>query len=51
MDDVMQLLLSVRADLRAEKNFALTDKIRDALKDIGISVKDTPDGSSWEIID
>jgi cysteinyl-tRNA synthetase len=49
LDDLMEILLEVRADLRAEKNFKLTDKIRDALKEKGIAVKDTPDGSTWEI--
>lgn len=49
LDDLMQLLLSVRADLRKEKNFALTDKIRDSLKEIGITVKDTAEGSTWQI--
>jgi cysteinyl-tRNA synthetase len=47
MDGVMQLVLDLRAELRKEKNFAMSDKIRDTLKEIGIMVKDTPDGSSW----
>lgn len=47
MDGIMQLILDLRADLRKEKNFALSDKLRDALKEIGITVKDTPDGSTW----
>ena len=47
MDGIMQLILDLRADLRKEKNFTLSDKLRDALKEIGITVKDTPDGSTW----
>ena len=47
MDGIMQLILDLRADLRNEKNFALSDKLRDALKEIGITVKDTPEGSTW----
>ncbi len=49
MDGVMDLVLDLRAVLRSEKNFALSDKIRDALKEIGITVKDTPDGSTWQV--
>jgi cysteinyl-tRNA synthetase len=46
--NIMQLLLDVRDQLRKEKQFALTDKIRDGLNNLGISIKDGPNGSSWE---
>jgi cysteinyl-tRNA synthetase len=47
-DHVMDVLLDVRSDLRKEKIFQIADKIRDGLHSIGISIKDTPDGASWE---
>ena len=47
-DHLMDVLLDVRSDLRKEKNFQISDKIRDGLGAIGISIKDTPDGASWE---
>lgn len=47
-DHLMDVLLDVRSDLRKEKNFQIADKIRDGLGSIGISIKDTPDGASWE---
>jgi cysteinyl-tRNA synthetase len=49
LEYLMKLLLEVRSDLRKEKNFALTDKIRNALQEMGITVKDTPDGSTWKL--
>jgi cysteinyl-tRNA synthetase len=47
-NQVMSVLLDVRADLRKEKNFQIADKIRDGLGSIGISIKDTPEGATWE---
>jgi cysteinyl-tRNA synthetase len=47
-DHVMDILLEVRKDLRMEKNFKITDKIRDMLKSHGILLKDTPQGATWE---
>jgi cysteinyl-tRNA synthetase len=37
-------LLEARAVARAEKNWAESDRIRDALADLGWTVKDTPEG-------
>jgi len=47
-DHVMSLLLDIRTVLRKEKNFSLADKIRNGLNSIRISIKDTPDGATWE---
>jgi cysteinyl-tRNA synthetase len=41
------LLLQVREDLRAAKQWALADKIRNELTDLGIEVEDTPAGPVW----
>ena len=38
------VLLSLRGEARAEKNFALSDKIRDRLSEIGAEVRDSKDG-------
>ena len=45
----IELLLSVRADLRKAKQWALADKIRDDLKALGVAVEDTPQGSTWRM--
>ncbi len=49
MDDVMNLLLDLRTAAKKNKDFVTSDKIRDNLKEIGINVKDTREGSDWEI--
>jgi cysteinyl-tRNA synthetase len=36
-------------ELRKEKNYALADKIRDRLNEIGIEIQDTSDGTTWKI--
>ena len=45
--ELMEVLLKLRQDLRGEKNFAMSDKIRDELQKIGITIKDTPQGATW----
>ncbi len=49
MKKVMDLLLSIRQDAKANKNWAVSDKIRDELKSAGITVKDTKEGSEWSL--
>ncbi|MCR5833498.1 MAG: cysteine--tRNA ligase [Selenomonadaceae bacterium] len=44
---LMDIILSIRQDARAAKNWATSDKIRDALKEAGIVVEDTPQGATW----
>ena len=44
---VIEMLLEIRNELRKEKNFTLSDKIRDGLQQKGIIIKDTPDGTAW----
>ncbi|KAA3615735.1 MAG: cysteine--tRNA ligase [Calditrichaeota bacterium] len=48
MEGVMQLLISLRAQLRAEKNFALADEIRNKLTELDITLKDSREGTTWE---
>ena len=40
-----------RAQARADKDFALSDVLRDTLVDAGITVEDGPDGTTWRIHD
>lgn len=48
VDGLIKLILDVRAKVRQEKNYALSDTIRDGLKALGIQIKDTPQGTIWE---
>ena len=44
----LALLISQRDDAKKEKNFALSDKLRDEILDFGVSLMDTPTGTFWE---
>lgn len=45
----VDLLLEARAEAKAAKNWALSDKIRNELADFGFEVKDTKDGATWKL--
>ncbi len=47
---LIELLVEVRSRLRKEKKFDLADKIRDKLRDLGIQLEDTPQGTIWKRI-
>ena len=46
-DDLMQLVLELRNDMRATKNWDAADKIRDRLAELKVVVEDRPDGARW----
>ena len=46
---VVDMVLDLRAKAKAEKNWAVSDQIRDALADAGFQVKDTKDGVTWKL--
>ncbi len=43
----VDLLIEIRSDLRAAKQWALADKIRDRLAEMGVQLEDTPGGTLW----
>lgn len=47
VNDLMQLLLDLRQEARAAKDWRRADDIRNRLALMGILVEDGPDGSSW----
>lgn len=47
-DKLMEVIISLRQQARASKDFAVSDQIRDALKNIGILLRDTKNGVEWE---
>jgi cysteinyl-tRNA synthetase len=47
LDGVMQLVISLRANARTNKDWATSDQIRDALKEAKIQLKDGKEGTSW----
>lgn len=46
-DDLIGLLVDLRADARKNKNFELSDTIRDRLAALGVELKDGPAGTTW----
>ena len=49
INDVLEILLELRDDARKNKNYELSDKIRDMLKNNGISINDSNRDSSFTI--
>ncbi len=43
----IDLLVDLRSQLRSEKLWALSDQVRDQLAELGISIEDTKEGTSW----
>ena len=46
-DAFIELLLDLREDLRKQKQYQLSDRIRDELAELGVVIEDTSQGSSW----
>ena len=46
-DQLMTLLIELRAEARRTKNFSIADKIRDGLTAMKITLEDRPDGTKW----
>jgi len=49
VDGPMQVLIALRAEARARKDWATADMIRDRLAELGVVIEDTTDGSSWKV--
>ncbi|MFT4300873.1 MAG: cysteine--tRNA ligase [Desulfovibrio sp.] len=45
----VESLLRERQEARANKDFASSDALRQALQDLGVSVRDTPEGQDWDL--
>jgi cysteinyl-tRNA synthetase len=45
--DLVQLLVDLRTEVRSQKLWSLSDKIRDGLKKLGITIEDKKDGTAW----
>jgi cysteinyl-tRNA synthetase len=50
LQGVMGLLIEIRKESKAKKDYATSDKIRKQLNELGIAIKDEKDGSiSWDL--
>lgn len=46
-DDEIEELVKQRDEARANKDWTTSDKLRDQLKEMGITIQDTPQGTRW----
>ncbi|MDE7134229.1 MAG: cysteine--tRNA ligase, partial [Rikenellaceae bacterium] len=46
---LIEMILQVRQQAKEQKNWAVSDKIRDELSRLGVVVKDRKDGADWEL--
>ena len=49
LNEVVGMILEMRKEAKAEKNFAKSDAIRQRLTEIGITIKDTKEGTEWSL--
>lgn len=48
LEKIMQMLIKMRADARINKDFATADAIRNGLADIGVTLEDRKEGTTWK---
>jgi cysteinyl-tRNA synthetase len=46
-DKFIALLVEIRSEMRKQKNWAMSDLIRDRLNDLGIAIEDSKEGTIW----
>jgi cysteinyl-tRNA synthetase len=47
LDGLMHLIIDIRQNARVTKDWTTSDKIRDTLKEVGIVLRDSNDGTDW----
>ena len=45
----VELLIEMRADLRSAKQYAMADKVRDRLTELGVILEDKSQGTEWKL--
>jgi cysteinyl-tRNA synthetase len=48
-EELIELLILARAEFKKNKNWVMADKIRNSLSELNIQLKDTENGTIWEI--
>jgi cysteinyl-tRNA synthetase len=49
-DDAIARVIDVRAQARSAKDWAASDRLRDALARCGVELKDTKEGTTWTVV-
>jgi cysteinyl-tRNA synthetase len=47
-DKFIDLLVEIRSEMRKQKNWVMSDLIRDRLKDLGVVIEDGKEGTTWQ---
>jgi cysteinyl-tRNA synthetase len=47
VDRFIALLVEIRSEMRKQKNWAMSDLIRDRLNDLGVAIEDSKEGTTW----
>ncbi|MFW9819724.1 MAG: hypothetical protein ACFFE5_08950, partial [Candidatus Thorarchaeota archaeon] len=50
LNELMDIVINIREQARKDKNYKLSDDIREKLRKSGIQLEDTPDGPRWKIV-
>ncbi len=50
LDGLMEMIIEFRQEARDQKNWEISDQIRDQLQKIGIQIKDSKEGATWKKI-
>jgi cysteinyl-tRNA synthetase len=45
----MRLLIELRAEARGRKDWATSDRIREQLNELGVTLEDRADGTIWKL--
>jgi cysteinyl-tRNA synthetase len=48
--ELVRLLITLRAEARQRKDFALADSIRDRVRELGVVLEDGKDGTTWRFV-
>jgi len=46
---IVEMILDVRKDAKTKKDFETSDKIRERLNSLGVQIKDTKEGTEWNL--
>ncbi len=47
--DLVELMLELRNEAKASRDFSTADRIREGLSALGVTLKDHKEGTDWEI--
>ena len=50
IDGLMNMVLEERKAAKAAKDWTTSDRIRDELNALGIAIKDTKEGTEWNVM-